>query len=748
MGWLRLSRNLSADARRRRATTLRGALVGGLVLTLATIGVLAASAAGPAPKLLAAAYDSATGVLALEVSGADPNALNIRIDGQPAAATGLTATPIRSQGSVVLTIETSSSTAGNVLAREKAVARAIIEALPPGVQVGIVTFGDAPATASPLGTDRAATLAALDALTTGTASALYDGVRAAAAVASGAAEPRSIVLMTYGWHFGSNRVTRGESIDAAAAGNATVHALAFGSDFDSPYLQALASTGGSFDARPDAPSGAALAPGLAGTVLRVQIPMKLQGGAHTVTLGDGPAASALQFSVAATGTPSVPPSTASPGGGPLPESSPEVATPSSFSGWAPVFSSIGLLGALGTAYLLLRTPASLRRTRPALANTPSPGIEPDPTPPPPSGPQGPGGGERAPVEPRGPVAVPTTREPVSRTTSSTPTSVPGWSLATAWRTAWGTATAWRPAASLSQLRWPTSRPRVPTVAPGAQAPIHIPTEGRITRGLRRLNLGVRYQPVFSIETGELVGAEALLRAESDTAASMTARAVVRRASEQGHMPEITQLVVGDACRVAALMTESGPRDFRVSVNVSVEQLLDRGFTSTLRTALGEARLAPSQLAIEVAEHGLIENPRAVAVLSDAALLGVRAVVDDYWASDPALLAQLPSGSSVKVDVSRVGGNARAEQELRRVVETARAASMPVTAKRVESREDRAFALSLGCEFAQGNQFSEPVTGAQLLAIAAPLAELNRIADSFVDHSDNGGDGTSGARRVA
>ncbi len=298
---------------------------------------------------------------------------------------------------------------------------------------------------------------------------------------------------------------------------------------------------------------------------------------------------------------------------------------------------------------------------------------------------------------------------------------------------------------VASLRQPTPSAAGPTpVAPTGRASSQAASEARINRGLRRLNLGLRYQPVFALDTAKLDGAEALLRADSDDAVALTARAVVRMVTAQGQMPEITELVVGDAARVAALMVQAGETHFRASVNISIEQLLDPGFVAAVGRALAECEIEPRHLQLEVPEHSLVGSDRSVATVEEVARLGVAVVIDDFWAIAPELLTQLPSVTGVKVDISRTGGNERAEQELRRVVAMAAGAGLAVTAKRVETAEDLAFARSLGCAFGQGNQLSGPLSATDLLSDGPTMTASK--SGAATDDESNGSAGPQ--RRVA
>ncbi|MFN8638104.1 MAG: hypothetical protein U0360_01295 [Dehalococcoidia bacterium] len=84
---------------------------------------------------------------------------------------------------------------------------------------------------------------------------------------------------------------------------------------------------------------------------------------------------------------------------------------------------------------------------------------------------------------------------------------------------------------------------------------------------------------------------------------------------------------------------------------------------------------------------------------------------------------------MKVDVSLATGNERAQRELSRVVASAHEAALSVTAKRIETIEDRELAARLGCDAVQGDQFSVALAADALIATAGPIAQLNRLTEA-------------------
>lgn len=143
---------------------------------------------------------------------------------------------------VVMVIDTSGSMEGAALAATKEAAKAFLDSLAPDDRVALIHFGDQVVAPLDFTDDRAATVAAIDALVARGNTALYQATTVGALkAATSTAARRAVILLSDGADFGGRSVaTRAESLGAAAAGAVPVFAIAQGTDLDRPYLQELA----------------------------------------------------------------------------------------------------------------------------------------------------------------------------------------------------------------------------------------------------------------------------------------------------------------------------------------------------------------------------------------------------------------------------------------------------------------------------------------------------------------------------
>lgn len=240
----------------RRVTSWSGALIG-LALTVALVAGVGAQGSSPSlqvTSLATEAWPEAQAVLTVLGDDGRPapdltaSEFRVFLNESPVTITGVTkgvdsSLPI----AVVLAIDVSGSMEGGALTEAKTASRSFLEALAPEDTVAVVTFSNTVSTVLPFTSDRAAAVAAIDALVADGATALYEAtsesVRQAAAVES---SRHAVVLLSDGLDNGS-ALAREDALAAAETLRVPVFAIGLGNDIDRVYLQALAdASGGGF----------------------------------------------------------------------------------------------------------------------------------------------------------------------------------------------------------------------------------------------------------------------------------------------------------------------------------------------------------------------------------------------------------------------------------------------------------------------------------------------------------------------
>ena len=250
----------------------------------------------------------------------------------------------------------------------------------------------------------------------------------------------------------------------------------------------------------------------------------------------------------------------------------------------------------------------------------------------------------------------------------------------------------------------------------------------ITNGELRL----LYQPKVSLLDERMVGVEALVRWEHPERGTVSPLDFIPLAEETGLIIPIGRWVLEEACRQGQrwrLRHRDGPV-LSVSVNVSARQL-QTDLALTVAAALEDSGFEPQWLCIELTESSVMRDvDSAITTLEAVKALGVRISVDDFGTgySSLAYLKRIPA-DELKVDKSFVDGLGTDPHDtaiVAAVVASAHALGLSVVAEGVETAQNVASLVRLGCEFAQGFHYSRPVPPAAIDCILADGRKLGAV----------------------
>jgi diguanylate cyclase (GGDEF)-like protein len=231
-------------------------------------------------------------------------------------------------------------------------------------------------------------------------------------------------------------------------------------------------------------------------------------------------------------------------------------------------------------------------------------------------------------------------------------------------------------------------------------------------------LGVVYQPVVQLRDGQLRGVEALLRWDRGGRGQVGPVLVVDVAEQIGLIGRIGLWVLERACVDWVELSRRHPGyALDLAVNVSTVQLLGPGFCAAVEQVLLATGMPAAGLVLEITESVVMQDSdRAVHVLNDLHVLGVRTALDDFGTGFSSLsyLRILPV-DNVKIDQSFVFDVASATglAIATAVTDLAHVLDLTVTAEGVETEAQRLALLDLGCDYAQGFYFAAPMTIAAL-----------------------------------
>ncbi len=232
-------------------------------------------------------------------------------------------------------------------------------------------------------------------------------------------------------------------------------------------------------------------------------------------------------------------------------------------------------------------------------------------------------------------------------------------------------------------------------------------------------LTLHYQPQVDLITGELLGAEALVRWNHPTRGLLQPDSFVSVAELTNLSGELGRWVLDAACaQLEAWQAEYGLPDFRLSVNVSPAQLITVDLVTDVARALGKHGVRAHNVVLEITETAVVADlHRARDTLEALRDLGVQLAIDDFGTgySSFAQLKTLPV-ETLKIDrgfVTSVAANRDDLAIVRSVISLAKSFGLQTMAEGVETPEAVTTLIGLGCRQAQGNLISRPVPAVDL-----------------------------------
>jgi len=240
-------------------------------------------------------------------------------------------------------------------------------------------------------------------------------------------------------------------------------------------------------------------------------------------------------------------------------------------------------------------------------------------------------------------------------------------------------------------------------------------ESELRRAIEREEIKVLYQPIVRLEDRAIAGFEALARWDHPKLGRLSPAEFITIAEEIGLIVDLGLFVLDHTARqLAQWQAATRAREpVFASVNVSSRQLLRRDLIQDLRGVLARTALARGTLKLEITESLVMENPEhAAQMLTRIKELGAGLSLDDFGTghSSLAYLQRFPF-DTIKIDQSFVRTTARGTRPviLRSIIALAHDLGMEVVAEGAETDSDAVELYQLGCEYAQGFAFGEPMT---------------------------------------
>ncbi len=238
-------------------------------------------------------------------------------------------------------------------------------------------------------------------------------------------------------------------------------------------------------------------------------------------------------------------------------------------------------------------------------------------------------------------------------------------------------------------------------------------EESLVAALRDDELTLHYQPIYELRTERLAGVEALVRWEHPTRGLLLPGEFIPVAENTRLMLPLGRWILRTACMQAATWrARVGAHALTLTVNLSGAQFADPGLIAEVSDALAASALPPERLVVELTESALLRDPDSVVErMTELKRLGVRLAVDDFGTGNASLrnLARFPI-DVLKVDrsfVARIGIDQRQTAIANSVIRLGQSLDMTVIAEGIETSDQLAQLLVLGCGFGQGFLFARP-----------------------------------------
>ncbi|HKV81915.1 MAG TPA: EAL domain-containing protein [Candidatus Sulfotelmatobacter sp.] len=240
-----------------------------------------------------------------------------------------------------------------------------------------------------------------------------------------------------------------------------------------------------------------------------------------------------------------------------------------------------------------------------------------------------------------------------------------------------------------------------------------------------------YQPIVSLDSGQIVGFEALLRWQHPTRGLVGPEEFILVAEETGLIRELGWWNLREACRqMSDWRRVPKSCDLVISVNLSAKQFLQPNLVEDIRKLLQELSLAPDALKLEITESAVMADPStAVEMLQQIKAIGIRLAIDDFGTGYSSLsyLHRFPL-DTLKIDRSFIRdmqADGEGMEIARTILPMANNLRLDVVAEGVETIEQVALLRQLHCSYAQGYYFSKPLSaeGTTALLVGEPSWQM-------------------------
>ncbi len=258
-------------------------------------------------------------------------------------------------------------------------------------------------------------------------------------------------------------------------------------------------------------------------------------------------------------------------------------------------------------------------------------------------------------------------------------------------------------------------------------------ESELRQAITNEELFLCYQPQIDVATNKIVSVEALIRWQHPKEGVVFPMNFIPLAEETGLIATINRWILRKACQQNKLWQEQGLPKVRIAVNIETQQLKQNDLAKTIEAILKETGLEAEYLELELTENVIINNPRAVAVITELKKIGVHFSLDNFGTGTSSLsyLRDIPI-DRLKIDqsfVKNIDENSNDEIIIQAIISMARDLNLEILAEGVESQQRLEFLKVKKSAEIQGSYFSKPLLADDLEKVLKDQGSFNSMTQN-------------------